>query len=90
MCRYTAKSFTDLVENISTTSNVKVFRSQQICEDPLENLVLFFLGGGGCQQQCGGTHGNSSVQEFQKNMQDLKVANNLSTKKGTMFGTWCH
>ena len=31
----------------STTSNVKVFLSQQICEDPLENLVLFFLGGGG-------------------------------------------
>ena len=54
---YAAKSFTDLVDYIFTTPDVKVFQSQQICQDPLEN---FF----GCQRQCGGTHDNPSVQEF--------------------------
>ena len=71
MCLYTAKWFTDLVEYIFTMPDVQVFLSQWICQDPLEN---FF----GCQWQCGGTHDNPSVQEFQKNMQALRVINSFA------------
>ena len=71
MCLYTAKSFTDLVEYIFTMPDVQVFLSQRICQDPLEN---FF----GCQRQRGGTHDNPSVQEFQKNMQALRVINSFA------------
>lgn len=51
--------------------DVKVFLSQRICQDPLEN---FF----GCQRQRGGTHDNPNVNEFQKNMQALRVINSFA------------
>lgn len=51
--------------------DVKVFLSQRICQDPLEN---FF----GYQRQRGGTHDNPNVNEFQKNMQALRVINSFA------------
>jgi len=68
LCHYTANSFIGLLEYIFTLPDVKVFLSQRICQDPLEN---FF----GCQRQRGGTHDNPNMQEFQKNMQALRVIN---------------
>ena len=68
LCHYTANSFIDLLEYIFTLPDVKVFLSQRICQDPLETFL-------GCQQQRGGTHNNLNVQEFQKNMQALRVIN---------------
>ena len=61
--------------------DVKVFLGQQICQDPLEN---FF----GCQRR-GGTHDNPSVNEFQKNMQALRVINSFArgpAAKGNFTG----
>ena len=59
------------MEYIFTIPDVKVFLSQWICQDPLE---IFF----GCQRQRGGTHDNPSVNEFQKNMQALRVINSFA------------
>ena len=66
-----ANSFVDLVKYVFTLPDVKVFLSQRICQDPLEN---FF----GCQRQRGGTHDNPNMQEFQKNMQALRVINSFA------------
>ena len=71
ICHDTANSFIGLVEYIFTLPDVKMFLSQRICQDPLEN---FF----GCQRQHGGTHDNPNVQEFQKNMQALRVINSFA------------
>ena len=65
------------MEYVFTLPDVSVFLSQRITQDPLEN---FF----GCQRQRGGTHDNPSVQEFQKNMQALRVVN--SFVKGPVKG----
>lgn len=75
--RMTTHSFIELVEYVFTLPDVSVFLSQRITQDPLEN---FF----GCQRQRGGTHDNPSVQEFQKNMQALRVVN--SFVKGPVKG----
>ena len=72
-----AHLFIELVEYVFTLPDVSVFLSQRISQDPLEN---FF----GCQRQQGGTHENPNVQEFQKNMQVLRVVN--SFVKGPMKG----
>jgi len=74
---HAAHSFIELVEYVFTLPDVSVFLSQRISQDPLEN---FF----GCQRQRGGTHDNPNVQEFQKNMQALRVVN--SFVKGPMKG----
>ena len=72
-----AHSFVELVEYVFTLPDVKVFLSQRVSQDPIEN---FF----GCQRQCGGTHDNPNLQEFQKNMQTLRVVN--SFVKGPIKG----
>ena len=59
-----------MVKYLFTLPDVSVFLSQRISQDPLEN---FF----GCQRQRGGTHDNPNVQEFQKNMQALRVINSF-------------
>ena len=65
-----ALSFIEMVKYLFTLPDVSVFLSQRISQDPLEN---FF----GCQRQRGGTHDNPNVQEFQKNMQALRVINSF-------------
>ena len=65
------------MEYVFTLPDVKVFLSQRVTQDPLEN---FF----GCQRQRGGTHDNPNVQEFQKNMQALRVVNSFA--KGPVKG----
>ena len=60
-----------------TPPDVDSFLSQRISQDPLEN---FF----GCQRQRGGTHDNPNLQEFQKNMQALRVVNSFA--KGPKAG----
>ena len=59
------------MEYVFTLPDVSVFLSQRISQDPLDN---FF----GCQQQRGGTHDNPNVQEFQKNMQALRVVKSFA------------
>ena len=59
-----------MVKYLFTLPDVSVFLSQRISQDPLEN---FF----GCQCQRGGTHDNPNVQEFQNNMQALRVINSF-------------
>ena len=61
-------SFTELVPYLFSIDGVKVFLSEHLCQDPLEN---FF----GCQRQRGGTHDNPSVKEFINNTQALRVIN---------------
>ena len=53
-----------------TVPGVKFFLSRHICQDPIEK---FF----GCQRQCGGTHNNPTVKEFQQNTQALRVVNSI-------------
>lgn len=69
--RITANSFIELVKYVFTLPDLKVFLSQRVCQDPLEN---FF----GCQRQRGGTHNNPNMQEFQKNMEALRVINSFA------------
>ena len=72
-CFYAANSFIELVKYVFTLPDLsmKVFLSQRVCQDPLEN---FF----GCQRQRGGTHDNPNMQEFQKNMEALRVINSFA------------
>ena len=49
---------------------VKSFLSRRLCQDPLEK---FF----GLQRQIGRTHDNTTVKEFQQNMQALRVVNSF-------------
>jgi hypothetical protein len=59
-----------MVRYLFTMSDVKVFLSRRICQDPLEQ---FF----GCQRQRGGTHDNPNAQEFLRNTQAVRVVNSL-------------
>ena len=60
-----------------TVPGVEVFFSRHICQDPLEK---FF----GNQRQIGGTHDNTTVYDFQKNTQTLRVVNSFC--RGTVKG----
>uniref|UniRef100_A0A1X7VB23 Transposable element P transposase-like RNase H C-terminal domain-containing protein n=1 Tax=Amphimedon queenslandica TaxID=400682 RepID=A0A1X7VB23_AMPQE len=51
---------------LSRKTDVMIFFSRCICQDPLEK---FF----GCQRQIGTTHDNPNVKEFQQNTQTLRV-----------------
>ena len=72
LSNHTALSFVELVKYLFKLpgSDASVFLSQRLSQDPLEN---FF----GCQRQRGGAHDNPNVQEFQKNMQALRVVNSF-------------
>ena len=67
----------DMVEYIFTKiPGVKIFLSNRICQDPLEN---FF----GQQRQRGNTNDNPNSTEFIKNTQALRVINTVcSTVRG--------
>ena len=70
---FTANSFIELVCYLFKVAGAKIFFSQRLCQDPLEN---FF----GCQWQFserGGTHDNPTVKEFQQNTQALRVVNSF-------------
>ena len=56
-CLITVKSLLELIPYLFSIPGVKVFLSERLCQDPLEQ---FF----GCQRQRGGTHENPTVQEF--------------------------
>ena len=66
----TEKSFIDLVRYLFSVPGVKSFLSRRLCQDPLEK---FF----GLQRQIGRAHDNTTVKEFQQNMQALKVVNSF-------------
>lgn len=79
--RITVLSFIDLVTYVFTIPGVKVFLSNRICQDPLEN---FF----GRQRQRGRVNENPSTAEFLKNTQALRVINSTtSTVRGNCRGT---
>ena len=50
--------------------NVKVFLSEKLCQDPLEQ---FF----GCQRQRGGVNDNPTAQQFFVNTQALRTINGI-------------
>jgi hypothetical protein len=58
------------VKYLFTIPDVRVFMSDRLCHDPLEN---FF----GQQRQRGGISDNPNTQEFVKNTQSLRVVNEL-------------
>ena len=66
----TAKSFIDLVRYLFSVPGVKSFLSRRLCQDPLEKLF-------GLQRQIGRTHDNTTVKEFQQNIQALRVVNSF-------------
>ena len=66
---FLVKSFVELVSYLFTIPGLKVFTSNRICQDPLEN---FF----GHQRQRGGVNHNPTLQEFLCNTQALRVINN--------------
>ena len=73
-------SFIDLVKYLFTIPDVKVFLSNRICQDPLEN---FF----GHQRQRGRVNENPNVAEFLKNTQALRVINTTcATVRGNCRG----
>ena len=63
----------ELVKFSFSIPGVKVFLSQKLCQDPLED---FF----GHQRQRGRGHDNPNVQKFIKNTQALRVINGISKK----------
>jgi len=65
---FTVKSFLELVRYIS---GVKMFLSERLSQDPLEN---FF----GCQRQRRGAHENPNMSEFCKNTNTPRVINSVS------------
>ena len=72
--------FVDLVEFIFKIPEVKVFLSNRICQDPLEN---FF----GQQRQRGRANENPNVTEFLESTQALRVVNSTShTIRGNCRG----
>ena len=78
---FVAKSFVELTRYLFTMPGVKVFLSQRICQDALEQ---FF----GCQRQRGATHENPNALEFFQNTQALRVVNTAShVVKGNCRGT---
>ena len=74
---FIAYSFVELMKYLFTVPGVEVFFSCHICQDPLEK---FF----GNQRQIGGTHDNTTVYDFQKNTQPLRVVNSFC--RGTVKG----
>ena len=66
----TVKSFVELVRQLFSLPDVKVFLSEKLCQDPLEN---FF----GCQRQRGGVNDNPTVQQFYTNTQALRTINEI-------------
>ena len=60
-----------------TVPGVEMFFSRHICQDPLEK---FF----GNQQQIGSAHDHTTVNDFQKNTQTLRVVNSFC--RGTVKG----
>lgn len=66
----TVYSFLDLVKDLFSKPGVKVFLSERLSQDPLEN---FF----GNQPQRGKAHKNPSVQEFCDNTKALRVINSF-------------
>jgi len=75
------KSFLELVRYIFTIPGVKMFLSERLSQDPLEN---FF----GCQRQRRGAHENPNVSEFCKNTNALRVINSVcgNVSKGNCRG----
>ena len=75
------KSFTELTRFVFTIPGIKVFLSEKISQDPLEQ---FF----GCQRQRGSTSENPTVAEFCKNTQALRVINTVcgEVSKGNCRG----
>jgi len=67
---FTVKSFLELVRYIFTIPGVKMFLSERLSQDPLEN---FF----GCQRQRRGAHENPNMSEFCKNTNALRVINSV-------------
>ena len=67
----------ELVKYIFTIPGVKLFLSERLCQDPLENYF-------GCQRQRGGRHENPNVSDYQV----LKVINSVcgSISKGNYRG----
>lgn len=74
-------SFVGLVKYLFTINGVKVFLSNRLCQDPLEN---FF----GQQRQRGGVSDNPNSAEFLKNTQSLRIVNSMCRKavKGNCRG----
>ena len=70
LLKSTAKSFIELLEYLFTVEGVKLFFSERLCQDPIENYF-------GCQRQRGGTHDNPTVKEFKENEQALRVVNSF-------------
>jgi len=62
------RSFIELVKAVFTIPRVKVFYSNKLCQDDVEN---FF----GQQHQRGHSHENSNASQFIKNTQALRVIN---------------
>ena len=77
---YTVLSFVELVEYVFTIPGVKVFLSNRICQDPLEN---FF----GLQRQRGRVNENPNALEFLRNTQALRIVNTeCDTVRGNCRG----
>ncbi len=72
-----AYAFVELVKYLFTVPGTEIFLSRKICQDPLEK---FF----GTQRQIGGTHDNTTIHDFQKNTQALRVVNSFC--RGTVKG----
>ena len=67
---FTATSFIELVKYLFTVPGVRFFLSRRLCQDPLEK---FF----GCQRQIGRTHDNTTVNDFERNTQALRVVDSF-------------
>ena len=65
---HTVNSFIEMTEYIFTIPGVKVFLSNRICQDPLEN---FF----GRQRQRGRVNEHPNALEFIRNTQALRIIN---------------
>lgn len=77
---HAVQSFVELVEYVFTIPGVKVFLSNRICQDPLEN---FF----GLQRQRGRVNENPNALDFLRNTQALRIVNTeCATVRGNCRG----
>lgn len=68
--KMTTTSFIELVKYLFTVPGVRFFLSRRLFQDPLEK---FF----GCQRQIGRTHDNTTVNDFERNTQALRVVDSF-------------
>ena len=77
---HAVNSFVEMMEYIFTIPGVKVFLSNRICQDPLEN---FF----GRQRQRGRVNENPTALDFIRNTQALRIVNiECATVRGNCRG----